>query len=449
MGAVVAGEGESAVAAAARRRQKLAEKIGDGIALLTAAPVAVFSRDTLYSYRQCSYFEYLTACAEPKTALLLEVRGGRVAAERFFCPAPDADAVRWTGPRLTPRAVRRELGMAGAAMDGLPAALGERAAAYDILYYAPGASAAVDALVARLAGERRAGNRVSRRFPALFGDVTHVLDEMRLVKDEAEVALMRVAGRVTAEGVMAAMRAAPAACAAGGGGEAAVEAAVGAVFCARGGRHAFAPIVAGGANACVLHYTKNDAPLRRGKGVLVDAGCELGGYAGDVSRCFPADGVWRGGFADVYAVVLAAQARAIAAVKPGGSFAVMTRAAVQVLAEGLRDLKLCAESVEEIVAKRLYRRFFMHGVGHWLGKDVHDVGAVKTAGGKPRRFVPGMVVTVEPGLYVPVAADVPPALRGVGVRIEDDVLVGTRGGEVLTAAAVKAPDEVRDWMAGA
>ena len=208
---------------------------------------------------------------------------------------------------------------------------------------------------------------------------------------------------------------------------------------------AYTPIVAGGANACVLHYVSNDAPLRDGELLLIDAGCELDGYASDITRTFPVNGRFSGAQRAVYDIVLAAQAAAMEKVRPGNGWNEPHDAAVKVLIEGMRELKLLSGTAEEILEKETYKRFYMHRTGHWLGLDVHDAGEYKRSG-KWRTLQPGMTLTVEPGLYIRAAGDVPQALRNIGIRIEDDVLVTGGGCEVITAEAPKGAADIEALM---
>jgi Xaa-Pro aminopeptidase len=208
---------------------------------------------------------------------------------------------------------------------------------------------------------------------------------------------------------------------------------------------AYWPIVAGGANSCVLHYVSNDAPLADGALLLIDAGCELDGYAADITRTFPINGRYNGAQREVYELVLAAQRAAMDKVRAGNAWNEPHDAAVRVLAQGMLDLKLLAGSLDAVLEKETYKRFYMHRTGHWLGMDVHDAGEYKRAG-QWRALAPGMTLTVEPGLYLRAADDVPEPLRDIGVRIEDDVLVTEGGCEVLTAEAPKAVAEVEALM---
>lgn len=439
---------DTIVKAAAARRQALAAQLGDGIAVLTAAPPAPRSRDTFYApYRQDSYFYYLTACEEPQSALILTAAAGKLQDEYFLCRPYDPHEHRWDGERLTPTSAKRRFGFGNtAALTRLPTLLAELAQPYETLFYLPAhEDQTLEAILKRLLRARRAGNRQAMRFPTRLVDISSLLDDMRVIKDEDEIELMRQACRLTADGVMAAMRVAPSARR-----ECEIEAELIATYRRGGGAHAFAPIVASGKNACILHYTRNNARVQRSKGLLIDSGCELNGYAGDITRAFPANGRWQGGFAAVYEVVLAAQLAALRAAKPGATLAALEKAALRQLVDGLRDLKLCRGSRDAIIDKKSYRRFYMHGIGHWLGLDVHDVGAVQQPGdarsARSRRLQPGMVLTVEPGLYIGADNDILPALRNIGVRIEDDILITRRGHEVLTAAAVKKPQEISAWM---
>ncbi|MCH9705130.1 MAG: aminopeptidase P N-terminal domain-containing protein [Proteobacteria bacterium] len=436
----------TATAATAHRRQALAKKIKNGIVVITATAEAVRSRDTFYApYRHNSYLYYLSGCIEPHTALILTADNGELTNEYFLCRAPDAHAARWEGKRLHAKTAKRQLAIADTAdIERLPAFLAEHAARYETLFYIPGSDTALDNTIIGGMQQRRANNRRGARFPHTLVDVSTLLDEMRLIKDEYEITQMRHAAALSAAGAMAAMQAA----ATGARYEHEIEAAIIHRYRSGGGEHAFAPIVAAGKNACVLHYRHNNARIKAEQGVLVDTGCEFAGYAGDITRCFPQNGVWQGGFREVYAVVLAAQKSALRAAVAGVSLEKLETIATKKLVAGLRALKLCRGSADTILRKQSYRRFYMHSLGHWLGMDVHDVGSVREANGNSRCLRPGMVLTIEPGLYIPDEDDIPPALRGIGIRIEDDVLITRQGQEVLTASAPKLPQEIRAWMRG-
>jgi Xaa-Pro aminopeptidase len=277
--------------------------------------------------------------------------------------------------------------------------------------------------------------------PERVQDVRALIDDMRLVKDAHELGIMRRAARIAAQAHRRAMqRARP------GRTEYEIEAELLYEFRRNGAQFpAYSPIVAGGANACVLHYVANDAPLRDGDLLLIDAGCELDGYASDITRTFPVNGRFSSAQREVYEIVLAAQKAAMDKVRPGNAWNEPHEAAVRVLAQGLMDLKLLAGSLEQALEKETYKRFYMHRTGHWLGLDVHDAGEYKRAG-RWRPLEPGMALTVEPGLYIRAADDVPERLRDIGIRIEDDVVVTQGACEVITAEAPKGIDEIEALM---
>jgi Xaa-Pro aminopeptidase len=277
--------------------------------------------------------------------------------------------------------------------------------------------------------------------PAAIHDAHTLLDEMRLIKDAQELATMRRAAQISTGAHQRAMRATKP-----GRAEYEIEAELLHEFRRHGAQApAYTPIVAGGANACVLHYVQNDALLKSGDLLLIDAGCEVDGYASDITRTFPVSGVFSTAQRDVYQMVLAAQAAAIAAVRPGAAWNVPHDTAVRVLAQGLVDFGLCQGSVETVIESGDYKRFYMHRTGHWLGLDVHDAGDYKRDN-QWRALEPGMVLTVEPGCYIRPGKGVPPQFNNIGVRIEDDVVVTTSGHEVLTLAAPTAVADIEALM---
>jgi len=286
----------------------------------------------------------------------------------------------------------------------------------------------------------RAQGRAGKRAPATIHDLRQPLDHMRMVKDAAEQDIMQRSADIASAGHARAM----AACRPGMA-EYELEAELTYEFRRRGASaHAYNPIVAGGAGACVLHYVENDKLLSDGTLVLIDAGCELEGYAADITRTFPVNGRFSGPQKDCYEVVLAAQAAAIAATRPGAGFMTPHDEAVRVLVQGMVDLKLLQGSVDGLIESGDYKRFYMHRTGHWLGLDVHDAGEYKQ-GEDWMPLTLGMILTVEPGLYIRPAADVPEALRGIGIRIEDDVLVTPEGCKVYTSAP-KTVAEIEEVM---
>jgi Xaa-Pro aminopeptidase len=424
------------VAVHAERRRRLAAVIGEGVAVIPTAPERARNRDSHYPYRYDSYFYYLTGFQEPEAVLVLA--GGAEPRALLYCREKNPERETWDGFRHGPEGARERFGFDGAHAiatldEAMPALLADRAA----LWYPVGADAEWDARAMRWLNAVRANARAGVAAPQALHDVRAPLDEMRLLKDAHELALMRRAAAISAAAHRRAMLAARP-----GRREYEVEAELLHEFRASGAQFpAYSPIVAGGANACVLHYVQNDALLDEGALLLVDAGCELEGYAADITRTFPVNGRFSGAQREVYEIVLAAQRAALDQVRAGCAFNAPHDAAVRVLAQGMLDLKLLAGGLDEALEKETYKRFYMHRTGHWLGLDVHDAGDYKRAGAW-RALEPGMTLTVEPGLYVRAADDVPERLRGIGVRIEDDVLVTALGCEVLTAAAPKAVAEI-------
>jgi Xaa-Pro aminopeptidase len=309
------------------------------------------------------------------------------------------------------------------------------------LFYAPGLDPTWDARILRWLNEVRAQARTGVTAPAEIRDLRAPLDEMRLVKDAHEIATMRRAAAISAGAHVRAMRATRP-----GAMEYEIEAELLYEFRRHGAQFpAYWPIVAGGANACVLHYRDNSQRLADGDLLLIDAGCELDGYASDITRTFPVNGKFSGPQRDVYELVLAAQAAAIAEVKPGSSWNAPHDAAVKVLAQGFVDLGLCSGPVETVLEKELYKQFYMHRTGHWLGLDVHDAGDYKERG-EWKPLVPGMTLTVEPGCYIRPADGVPERFWNIGVRIEDDALVTAAGCDIVTADAPKRADDIEALM---
>jgi len=294
----------------------------------------------------------------------------------------------------------------------------------------------------------RAKERLGLECPSMQRDLSLLLDEMRLVKDAGELATMRRAAAISAGAHVRAMRFCAERLRSGAASvrEYEIEAELLHEFRRSGAQFpAYWPIVAGGPNACVLHYVFNNAPLRGGELLLIDAGCELDGYASDVTRSFPVNGRFSAAQRDTYEVVLAAQLAAIGKVRAGNAWNEPHDAAVRVLAQGMLDLKLLSGTLDEVLEKEAYKRFYMHRTGHWLGLDVHDAGDYKRSG-KWRSLAPGMVLTVEPGLYIRAADDVPKPLHNIGIRIEDDVLVTESGCEVITAEAPKRIEDIEALM---
>jgi Xaa-Pro aminopeptidase len=423
-----------------KRRERLAHAMQAGIAVIPTAPERLRNRDSHYPYRFDSYFYYLTGFAEPEAVLVIVA--GRSPRSLLFCRQKNEEREVWEGFRHGPQAARERFGFDEAhAIEELDAALPGLLEDQPALFYPLADDPAWDARTAQWLNSVRARARAGVAAPENVRDVRPLIDEMRLVKDADEIAILRRSARLAAGAHRRAMRATRP-----GRNEFEIEAELLYEF-RRGGAQfpAYWPIVAGGPNACVLHYVFNDAPLRDGDLLLIDAGCELEGYASDITRTFPVNGRFSGAQREVYEVVLAAQLAAIEQVRPGVGWDKPHDAAVRVLCQGLLDLGLLGGTLDEVLKKETFRRFYMHRTGHWLGLDVHDAGSYKRSG-KWRTLEPGMVLTVEPGLYIRAAPDVPARFHDIGIRIEDDVLVNGAGCEVLTAEAPKRIADVEAAM---
>ena len=424
----------------ARRRARLAARLGNGVAIVPTAPECLRNRDAHYPYRYDSYFYYLTGFREPEAVLVLV--GGETPRSMLFCREKNAEREIWDGFRYGPEAAREAFAFDEACsiteLDArMPDLLADRPAVQVHLGSDPVWDGRVLGWVNAVRGRARSGVAA----PGDLRDVRVLLDEMRLIKDGHEVALMRRAGDISAAAHRLAMQAARP-----GVAEYAVEAVLQHEFRRCGAQApAYTPIVAGGVNACVLHYVENNAILADGDLLLIDAGCELDGYASDITRTFPVNGRFSGAQRDVYELVLAAQAAAIAVVKPGAHWNAPHDAAVAVLAQGFIDLKLLGGTLDAVLEQETYKQFYMHRTGHWLGLDVHDAGEYKT-GGEWRELQPGMVLTVEPGCYIRPGPGVPEAFAHIGIRIEDDALVTVGGCEILSAAAPKNVADIEALM---
>lgn len=423
-----------------QRRQRLLQQTDNAVAVLATAPERQRNRDSHYPYRYDSHFYYLTGFEEPEAVLVLHAATGR---SILFCRDKDPEREIWDGFRYGPDAAAELFGFDEAYSiaqldDHLPALIADQA----VLYYALGAEAAWDARVIGWLNAVRAQARNGTTAPGEVRDVRTAVDAMRLIKDDCEQNLMRRSAAIAGAAHSRAMQATRP-----GGYEYQIEAEILHEFRSRGAQSpAYTSIVAGGAHACVLHYVENNALLRDGELLLIDAGCELDGYASDITRTFPVGGKFGAVQRDVYEMVLSAQAAALDAIRPGASWQAPHEAAVRVLAQGLLDFGLCRGSVEGVIESGDYRRFYMHRTGHWLGLDVHDVGDYKVDG-EWRQLEPGMTLTVEPGCYIRPADDVPAAFWNIGIRIEDDVLVTAQDKEILSASAPKTVADIEALMA--
>ncbi|MDO8787508.1 MAG: aminopeptidase P N-terminal domain-containing protein [Sulfuritalea sp.] len=429
-----------------QRRLSLIDRMtrgGGGIAVIPTSPERARNRDTHYPYRADSYFQYLTGFTEPEAVLVIVVGGADMSPQSIlFCREKNLEREIWDGFRHGPEGARDVFGFDAAHCIGeLDAKLAELLADQPALWFSIGQDTGWDRRIAAALNTVRAESRTGKRAPAMIRDVRAELDAMRLVKDATELALMRRVAEISTAAHIRAMRfVAP------GRFEYEVEAELLHEFRRQGCEYpAYTSIVAGGANACVLHYVGNDQVLREGDLLLIDAGGELNGYASDITRCFPVSGRFSGPQADIYDMVLDAQAAAIAAVRPGATFADPHEAALKVLAQGMVDMKLLPGSPDAVIESESYKRFFMHRTSHWLGKDVHDAGEYKE-GNHWAPLTPGMVLTIEPGCYIRPADDVPQAFWNIGVRIEDDAVVTAAGCEIITAAAPKKIADIEALM---
>jgi Xaa-Pro aminopeptidase len=431
-----------AAAEFARRRRQLMRMAGtDAALLIAAAPERMRNADAAWPYRQDSDFHYLAGFPEPEAVLAL-LPGRRHGEAVLFCRERDAERERWHGEITgTERAV------SGYGLDDafpiddiddiLPGMIEGRTRVYCHFGREPAFDAQLMGWMRRLR-QLRGGGVAPKEFVALG----HLLHDLRLYKSRDELRLMRAAAGVAAEAHRAAMRAAVP-----GRREYEVEAELLRTIRGHGAVPAFPPIVAGGANACTMHYTVNRAPLADGDLLLIDAGAEVDCYASDISRTFPVNGCFSREQRALYEVVLTAQLAAIEEVKPGRPFDAAHHAAVRVIAEGLCALGLLDGDADAAVAEGRYKRFFPSKTGHWLGLDVHDAGDYRVDG-EPRLLEPGMVVTVEPGIYVPPGEPgVAERWHGIGIRIEDDVAVTREGHEVLSAGVPKEPGEIEALLA--
>ncbi|BAU50169.1 proline aminopeptidase P II [Sulfurifustis variabilis] len=424
-----------------RRRKELMNHMSEGVAILPTAPVRNRNRDVDYPFRPDSDFYYLTHFPEPEAVAVL-VPGREHGEYILFCREKNPEKEIWEGRRAGLEGARSLYGADDAFPiadidEILPGLLENR----EKVFYSIGRYAEFDARMMRWVNEVRGKARTGVHAPGEFVDLNHILHEMRLIKDAEEIRLMRRAAKISA----AAHRRAMHSCRPGLH-EYEIEAELLYEF-RRGGSEfpAYPPIVGGGANGCILHYTENGAELRDGELLLIDAGAELDGYAADITRTFPVNGRYSGEQRAIYEIVLAAQRAAIDQVKPGRHWNEPHDNAVRILTQGLKDLGLLSGDVDAHIEKGDYKRFYMHRTGHWLGMDVHDVGDYKVEDAW-RLLEPGMVLTVEPGLYIAEGSDIPERFWNTGIRIEDDVLVTREGNEVLSRDAPKSVDEIEALM---
>lgn len=416
----------------------------DAIAILPAAPVRHRNSDVEYAYRQDSNFHYLTAFPEPESVAVL-VPGREQAEYVLFVRDRDPDREAWDGSRSGTEGATRRYGADDAFPisdidEILPGLLEHRSR----VYYTMGIHHDFDQRVVGWVNTLRAQARQGAQTPQEFVALDHLLHDMRLYKSRSELDNMRRAARVSVDAHLRAMRLCRP-----GLREYEIEAELIHEFRRHDAETSYLPIVGSGRNACVLHYRDNDAELQAGDLLLIDAGCEVGSYAADITRTIPVNGRYSPEQRAVYEVVLEAQRAAIARVKPGNHWNDPHDAAVRAITQGLVRLGLLRGKPAALIRSGAYRRFFMHRTGHWLGMDVHDVGDYKV-GGEWRVLEPGMALTIEPGIYIPAGSKgVARRWWNIGVRIEDDVVVTREEPEVLTAGLPKDPDEIEKVMSAA
>ena len=393
--------------------------------------------DVEHPFRQPSTFHYLTGFEEPDAVAVL--RPGHDEPFTLFVRPHDPAMAIWVGPRLGVEGAVEQLGADAAhPIEELERELPQLLAEAGTVYFSLGGDERVERLLSRLVAQRRAASQAGVPPIEAIIDPAPLVDAQRLIKSREEIAALQRAIDITGSGLEAAMRATRP-----GMHEYEVQAILESEYRRLGSpRDGFPSIVAAGRNACTLHYTANRAEMARGDLLLVDTGAEVDFYGADVTRTYPVDGRFRAAARDVYELVLEAQAQAIAVVEPGARFHDVHDTAARVLTEGLVDLGVLDGDVDKLIEEREFGPFFMHGTSHWLGMDVHDVGRYRE-GEESVELRPGMVLTVEPGLYfAPGTRGVPRRLRGIGVRIEDDVLVTRDGSRVLSGDIPKQPDDL-------
>jgi Xaa-Pro aminopeptidase len=437
---------------AARRAALMAQMKakGGGVAIIPTAPEVMRNRDADYPYRHDSYFYYLSGFTEPEAVIVLVV--GKTSQAILFCREKNLEREIWDGYRFGPEAARETFGFDAAyPISALDTEVPKLVADAPALFYALGSDAKLDRQVQAWLQTVRMQARAGITAPSSVHDVHVLLDEMRLFKDAEEVAIMKRAAAISSDAHRRAMQVSRP-----GLREYHLEAELLHEFRRHGSQFpAYGSIVATGANSCVLHYRASDAELKDGDLVLIDAGCEMDSYASDITRTFPVNGKFSGPQKALYEIVLAAQQAAIAETRPGKRFIDGHDAAVRVLAQGMLDTGLLDKnkvgSLEDVIGKGAYRQFYMHRTGHWLGMDVHDVGEYRDLGGtgdeRPwRALQPGMMLTIEPGIYVRPEPGVPEQFWNIGIRIEDDALVTESGCEIITEAAPKTVEDIESVM---
>ncbi|WP_392552014.1 Xaa-Pro aminopeptidase [Orbus wheelerorum] len=427
----------------ARREKIFANMIDNSAAIFFAAPEVIRSNDTHYPYRQNSDFWYLTAFNEAESALLLVKNSASDHQTILFNRTKDPLAETWTGYRLGQDAALKQINVDKAyPFNDISELLPEIINGKDALYHASQLYTYADDIINRLMVTLRQGVRKNFYAPKAIIDWRPILHNMRLFKSPHEIEIMRQAGKITAQGHIRAMQQCKP-----GMYEYQLEGEILHEFIKYGARSAsYNTIVGSGNNGCILHYENNNELLQSGDLVLIDAGCEYQSYAGDITRTFPINGKFSKEQKEIYDIVLCSQLKAIALFKPGITIKAVNEEVIKIMVEGLIKLNIMQGNIDELIEQKAYTQFYMHGLGHWLGIDVHDVGDYKTLG-QERKLQEGMVITVEPGLYINKDANVPKQYCGIGIRIEDNLLITKHGNEVLTSDVPKLPHEIEILMA--
>ena len=434
--------------------KQISSKTGGGIAVITTAPELARNRDSEFPYRHDSDFFYLSGFEEPGSTLVLKVASNGELETHLFCRPKDPEREIWDGIRMGPEAAPEKLGVEFAhSNEALDQTLSELLADQESIYIRLAESAEADRRLRHWMKKVRGQSRAGINPPSAFHDVEALIHEMRLLKDAHEIDIMRQAAAISARAHIRAMQICKP-----GMREYQLEAELLHEFRNSGAQSvAYNSIVAGGANSCILHYRAGSTELRSGELCLIDAGCELDGYASDITRTFPVNGKFTGPQRALYDITVAAQEAAVAMTKPGNTFIQPHDAALRVLTQGLLDEKLLKltelGSLENAIESAAYRRFYMHRTSHWLGMDVHDVGSYREpienhiTEDKPWRVLQsGMVITIEPGLYIRPADDVDEAYWNIGIRIEDDAVINDSGCELISRGVPVKADEIEALM---
>ncbi|WP_342804991.1 Xaa-Pro aminopeptidase [Alteromonas sp. M12] len=428
-----------------KRRQILRERmLPNSIAVIPAANMVTRSNDTEFPFRQDSDFHYLSGFPEADAYLVISnspLMGDVFSA--LFCLPKDELAEIWQGRRIGAEAAPADYEVDIAhPLDDILVGLTSYLNGHENLYFARGHHGPSDALMDEVLVNLRNAPKQSKIAPSCEFDIRILLHEMRLFKSDFEISIMRQAAEISCDAHIAAMKFSEV-----GKNEFHLEATIHHHFAMHGAKSpAYSTIVGSGDNGCILHYTENNCELQDNTLVLIDAGAELQGYAADITRTFPVNGRFSEPQKALYQLVLDAQLASFALFKPGSTFKAASDKAIEVLTRGLIELGLLSGDLEDNIEQQNYRQFFMHGLGHWLGLDVHDVGNYKVAGAD-REFEPGMVMTVEPGLYVSETAEVDPKWKGIGIRIEDNIVITEDGYEVLTDKVPKTIADIENLMA--